>query len=171
MWPLKQKLETIAYMISFLQKHNLTNCTFFKCIDKMVDQYSFIEGLSDYQVSIFDSLIARSKAVQGGFLRWSSWQVELPVHSGRMSPVRRRSPSSTTASTSPPPSVLASGSWTAETSEKLQKWQRPSTRKPSMYLSWPSKFCKALKCVQDLTSYLCSGSVCFQSDTRCLRPE
>ena len=105
------------------------------------------EGWSDYQKSREKYLIVWSSVQDGG--GEDDWdvtyaQVELPEHSGRMSLGRPHSPLSTTVSTSPPPSAPVFGSWIAEMSVKQQKWQRRSTRKPSMYLSWPSEFHKAI---------------------------
>ena len=128
---------SLSYIPQFDQLH------FFKCIAMMVDQYWLygrVIRLSKIQREIFDSLIICSRSAWGRWLRCFSSQVELPEHSGRTSLDQPRSPSSTTVSTSPPPSAPASGSWIAEMSVKQQKWQRRSTRKPFMYLSWPSKF-------------------------------
>ena len=130
---------SLSYIPQFDQLH------FFKCIAMMVDQYWLygrVIRLSKIQREIFDSLIICSRSARGRWLRCCLSQVELPEHCGRTSPGRPPSPLSTTVSTSPPPSVPASGSWIAEMWLKQQKWQRHSTRKPSMYLSWPSKFHK-----------------------------
>lgn len=128
---------SLSYIPQFDQLH------FFKCIAMMVDQYWLygrVIRLSKIQREIFDSLIICSRSARGRWLRCCLSQVELPEHSGRTSLDQPHSPSSTTVSTSPPPSAPASGWWIAEMLVKQRKWRRRSTRKPSMYLSWPSKF-------------------------------
>lgn len=88
-----------------------------------------------------------------GAPRVARWPAPLPqagrrVRSGRTWPARRRSPSSTTASHSPPPCRPAFGWWTAETLARRRAWPLSSTRRPSTSPSWRSKYKTHLNCLK-----------------------